>query len=73
MVEYIFIAANNKLPSRCINIPDNMLEIVIVLIKLDHKNLVISFVYIPNKCRSVHHIMFVIVQLYITIVNGFIR
>lgn len=43
------IDVDNKLLSRCINKPENTLEIVIVLIKFDNKNVIISSVYFPNK------------------------
>lgn len=45
----VLIAVDNKLPSRYINISDNTLEIVIVLIQFDHKTVIISSIYIPNK------------------------
>lgn len=43
------MAIDDKLPFRCVNILDKTLEMVIVLIKFDNKNVIISYVYIANK------------------------
>lgn len=45
----VLIAINNKFPLKFINIITKNLEILFILIKIGQNNVIISFIYIPNR------------------------